>query len=87
MNYDWVVIFLSCVCRPPHGSSSATLMNRTTYSASQSPLTGAVPGSSPHSRNSTGNHSKLIKIMSHVNQIQSSSKIDKIGNINNKKKE
>lgn len=29
-------------------------MNRSAYSSSQSPLTGVVPGSSPHSRSSTG---------------------------------
>lgn len=40
--------------RLPHGSSSTTAMNRSAYSSSQSPLTGVVPGSSPHSRSSTG---------------------------------
>lgn len=43
-----------CYFRPPHGSSSTTVMNRSAYSTSQSPLTGVVPGSSPHSRSSTG---------------------------------
>ncbi|KZS14054.1 Uncharacterized protein APZ42_020712 [Daphnia magna] len=40
--------------RLPHGSSSNAAMNHSAYSSSQSPLTGAVPGSSPHSRSSTG---------------------------------